>query len=221
VFHVLLESHPSSRRQALGWGTGAALLLHVAVVGVLLRQPARAQPPTSPILIDPIQGPSLLRSESSDPLDGVLVPSVLVPSGTEGQLPPLPHVAVPDVLGNALPVEFGASPSGTGSDPGPGPAIDGWSSLAAEPPVLLSAPPPSYPPDLRDARVEGTVVVRLVVDTLGRAEPETLRALRSDHPGLIAPAMRSLRLARFRPARMSGRAVPVLVEVPVQFRLRP
>jgi TonB family protein len=93
-------------------------------------------------------------------------------------------------------------------------------SLVQEAPVLLSAPPPVYPPALRDAGIEGTVVLRLVVDTLGRVEPGTIYVVRGDHPGLVGSAARSLRLARFRPARMYGRAVRVLVDVPVRFRLR-
>jgi hypothetical protein len=44
--------------------------------------------------------------------------------------------------------------------------------------------------------------------------------MHSDHPAFEAPAIESLRGALFRPARVFGRAVRVLVQVPVVFVLR-
>jgi TonB family protein len=93
-------------------------------------------------------------------------------------------------------------------------------TLVQEPPVLLAAPPPAYPPLLRAAGVQGRVEVQLVVDTLGCAEGGSFRIVHSDNPGFEAPAIESLRGALFRPARVFGRAVRVLVQVPVVFVLR-
>jgi len=215
VFQILLASS-TSPGQALSLGTAVALLLHAGVAGVLLRQPARAQPPAPPILIDDFPpAPPLLATS------GPAIPGIAVEVDVNGELPPLPQMPVPDVLGTGLSVESGVRAPGWPESPGPWSVVETpSSSLWMEAPLLLAAPPPSYPPALRDAGVEGTVVVRLVVDSLGRAAPGSLRAIRSDHPGFITPALRSLRSAKFRPARMAGRAVAVLVDVPVQFRLR-
>jgi protein TonB len=215
VFQLLLESHPQPR-PAFAWGTGAAFMLHAAVAALLLRSPAQARPPARVIVLDSLPVPQTPR------------PTVAPPSGSlvidaRGTLPPLPQIEVPvtsslcGLAGLSVAETGGAllSQDTTGSGT---PTL--LSAIGEERPVLLSAPPPDYPPALRDAGVEGTVVVRLIVDSLGGVEPGTVRVVRSDHPGLAAPAAQSLRLARFRPARVAGRAVRVLVEVPVRFRLR-
>jgi TonB family protein len=66
----------------------------------------------------------------------------------------------------------------------------------------------------------GTVVVQVVIDTLGRAEPGSV-VLQSSHAG-FEPAARAYVLgAVFRPGRTHGQAVRVLVRLPVDFRLKP
>jgi len=89
-----------------------------------------------------------------------------------------------------------------------------------EPPVLLAGPPLGYPDVLRRTGTTGTVTVQLVIDTLGRAEPGSL-VLQSSHPGFEAAARAYVLGALFRPGRMRGRAVRVLVRLPISFTLRP
>ncbi len=93
--------------------------------------------------------------------------------------------------------------------------------LTDEPPVLLSAPVPAYPPLLRQAGIQGWVTVLAVVDTLGRAEATSLRVVNTPNSGFDRAALDCLRRALFRPGRVHGRAVRVLVSVPVHFTLRP
>jgi len=93
--------------------------------------------------------------------------------------------------------------------------------LTDEPPVLLSAPLPAYPPLLRQAGIQGWVTVLAVVDTMGRAEATSLRVVNTPNPGFDRPALDCLRRALFRPGRVHGRAVRVLVSVPVHFTLLP
>jgi len=45
---------------------------------------------------------------------------------------------------------------------------------------IVSAPPLEYPPALRHAGLQGRVTVRAVIDTLGRAEPASLKVI--THP---------------------------------------
>jgi TonB family protein len=92
-------------------------------------------------------------------------------------------------------------------------------SLAQDPPELLTAHPLRYPEPLRREGVEGEVVVETVVDTVGRAEPGSARIVRSHDPGFDQSALAMVRGARFRPARVLGRGVRVLIWVPVRFRL--
>jgi protein TonB len=85
-----------------------------------------------------------------------------------------------------------------------------------EVPALLS-PPPAYPELLRRAGIQGHVLLQAVVDTTGRVEPNSVKILKSSSPGFNVPTKRWALDARFRPARLQGRAVRVLVNLPVDF----
>ena len=79
-----------------------------------------------------------------------------------------------------------------------------WSvALVEEPPVVLA----------------GRVVVEVVVDTLGRAEPGSVAIVASSNQGFDPPARDYVRHALFRPARVHGRAVRVLVRLPIDFAI--
>ena len=92
--------------------------------------------------------------------------------------------------------------------------------VVEEPPVLLSHPVPRYPDILRQAGIEGRVVVEAVIDTTGHAERNGLWVVSSSH-ALFAPEASALVLgSRYRPARFGGRPVRVRILVPVAFALR-
>ncbi len=85
--------------------------------------------------------------------------------------------------------------------------------------MLLAGPSLVYPELLRTLGIEGRVVVETVIDTLGRPEAPALRLVESSHSGFEAPARDFVLGARFRPGRSLGRAVRVLVRVPIAFAL--
>jgi len=85
--------------------------------------------------------------------------------------------------------------------------------------VVVSAGRPAYPDSLRDRGVEGRVVVQVVVDSTGQAEPGTATVLQSTHPGFNQAAIDFVNAARFRPARSHGRAVSAMVTVPIDFKV--
>jgi len=93
-------------------------------------------------------------------------------------------------------------------------------SMVDERPVFLSGPPLRYPPLLRQAGIEGHVLVRAIIDTTGRAEPASVLVIDSPHPGFNEAARNALLQARFRGGRFRGRAVRVLITFPVDFRAR-
>lgn len=88
-------------------------------------------------------------------------------------------------------------------------------------PEIIWGPPIRYPEDLRERWVEGRVLVQAIVDTSGRAEPQSVRVLRSADPGFDGPAKAWVLKAHFRPGYLHGRPVRVLVQVPVDFHIRP
>ena len=92
-------------------------------------------------------------------------------------------------------------------------------AIVEEKPSVLSAQQPGYPELLRQAGIQGTVLLQAVIDTVGRAEPGSVRILQSPNPGFDQPSRSWILHALFRPARVRGRAVRVLVEVPLDYRI--
>ena len=85
--------------------------------------------------------------------------------------------------------------------------------------MLLAGRAPAYPDVLRMAGITGSVVVRAVVDTLGRVEPASIVVVSSGNRAFEAAARAYIFSAEFRPARVRGRAVRVPIQLPVDFRL--
>lgn len=76
-----------------------------------------------------------------------------------------------------------------------------------------------YPESLRLARVTGSVVLEFILDTLGHPEPDSYRIVSSPEPAMSAAAIRAAQEAQYRPARVGGRAVRVLVNQPINFTI--
>jgi TonB family protein len=86
--------------------------------------------------------------------------------------------------------------------------------------VAGSCSPLLYPEALRQQGIEGRVMVEIVIDTTGRAEPDSVRARYASHLELIAPSLAVVAHCRYRPGRINGRPVRVRVRVPVNFSIR-
>ena len=85
--------------------------------------------------------------------------------------------------------------------------------------MLPNGPRPKYPQSMRDANMEGEVLTQFVVDTTGRAQMWTFKALRSTHPDFTEAVRSVIPLMRFYPAVLSGRKVKQLVQMPFVFGL--
>lgn len=72
-------------------------------------------------------------------------------------------------------------------------------------------------PTLLGTGAMAVVLHEAIVDTVGRVEPSSIRILASPSPGFDEPTRRWAASARFRPARLDGRAVRVLVNLPIDF----
>ncbi len=93
-------------------------------------------------------------------------------------------------------------------------------SVVEERPELLTRPPLQYPDLLRQAGVQGRVLVQAIIDTLGRAEPASVKVIQSPNPGFDQPAKNLVLKSLFRPARVHGRAVRVLINLPIDFTIK-
>lgn len=91
------------------------------------------------------------------------------------------------------------------------------------PAALDSATMPAvaYPPSLRATGMSGVVLAEFVVDTTGRAEPETFGAISATDPLFVASARAALVGASFRPAQRKGSRVRQLVRLPFEFTAPP
>lgn len=87
-----------------------------------------------------------------------------------------------------------------------------------EQPELLASQRPEYPEHLRDAGIGGRVMVQFILDTLGRAEVQSVQVIQSPDPEFNQPVIDCLVRSQFRPARIHGRAVRVRLKIPYDFR---
>lgn len=77
----------------------------------------------------------------------------------------------------------------------------------------------NYPSLAKQLGVEEKIIVKFVIDKKGRVGD--IVVLRGDDPALVAEARRVIEsLPRFEPANQQGRPVPMLMTVPVSFRLQ-
>jgi periplasmic protein TonB len=103
----------------------------------------------------------------------------------------------------------GGVPTGTGRYPLP---VTGY-QLA---PVRLRMVQPVYPPDAFAKKIQGTVVLQILIGVDGRVLRATVT---SGIPLLDAAAVEAVLQWRFRPAMKDGQPVPSLATAPVQFRI--
>ena len=85
---------------------------------------------------------------------------------------------------------------------------------------ILTGPLPVYPDLLRQAGVQGRVVLEAVVDTTGRVLSQSIAVVSATNPGFVAPARQALLATLFRPAMVGGKAVRMRVRIPYEFAIR-
>ncbi len=90
------------------------------------------------------------------------------------------------------------------------------SDLSDEPPRTLEVTRPGYPRKAFDNKVEGVVVVAILISASGKVvRAKILRSV----PGLDEEALRCARQWTFKPARLKGSPVPAVAHAPVGFHL--
>ena len=89
-----------------------------------------------------------------------------------------------------------------------------------EPPVIINANSPVvYPQRFAQERIEGTVVLRLHVDSAGVLTPDSTRVAESSgYPALDSAALAGVPALRFAPALRRGAPIATAFLQPVHFR---
>ena len=160
------------------------------------------------------------------------IPAVLTMAGLKelpGIVSALTPVSITDSHGPGSEVQGGegrgpGSGRGTGTGLGPGRnggtgnGYHGGNGVAS--PRLIKEIKPGYTPQAMRARIQGMVTLQAVVlpdGSVGTAH--IVRSLDSTF-GLDEEAVKAVKLWRFLPGTLAGRAVPVLVEIELTFTLR-
>jgi TonB family protein len=86
------------------------------------------------------------------------------------------------------------------------------------PPKVLEKGEPQYTEAARNSKIEGPVVLTLVIGTDQRAHD--IKVVKSLDAGLDSNAVASIKTWRFQPGNKNGKPVPVRATVEVNFRLR-
>ncbi|HEV2146451.1 MAG TPA: energy transducer TonB [Longimicrobiaceae bacterium] len=76
-----------------------------------------------------------------------------------------------------------------------------------------------YPPLLRDAGITGQATIKFVVNAQGRVDPGSISVVSSTHDAFGEASTKVGEKMSFKPAKVGGRAVPVLVTMPVSWTL--
>ncbi|AFL75317.1 energy transducer TonB [Thiocystis violascens] len=190
-------------------------------------------PPSEPEPVVPETPPELADSEPTDPEPMVAAAPKPQPK-PKVEVKPIPK---PKPIAKTKPKPV-SSPQpdrrlakadpGTASNPGsPGKgsaagAASGQDRAASSgptsPAAYLNNPAPGYPDTARRARQEGTVYLRVLVTTGGRASDVQL-AGSSGVSSLDQSAIRAVKRWRFKPARQKGQPITVWVRIPIRFKL--
>lgn len=214
-------------RGRLGGGA-ASLLFHAVVIAGAALATLQPRPVTVPahvpvrITYVPPAGPGAPPAPA--PSVASLAPPVLqalrltIPASVPAVIPPPARGPFDPSLWVGAPERPAPATTGpAGPTPGDVYALE----RVQEAPEMLAHPPARYPELLRQAGIEGRVVVEAVIDTAGRVEPGSVRVIGSSNPLFDGPARDVVAASRFRPGRANGRAVRVKVTVPVAFQVAP
>ncbi len=88
-----------------------------------------------------------------------------------------------------------------------------------KPPVLVSLTKPEYPPMARRLKVEGTVILSLLIDETGRVIDTRFDRTVAQNVGINEAALAAARSARFEPATKNGVRVKMWYQLKIPFKL--
>jgi periplasmic protein TonB len=172
--------------------------------------------------------PVMIPRDTPPPLE--MPPAVLAVSSLETPAIDLAHIG--SLIGRSGPMSGGTGGGGglgdgagpgAGDKSGPGIGSDGAIGIGGLPrknatkPELLSKEEPEYSEEARKSKLQGTVVLSIVVSATGGVSD--LRVIRGLGLGLDERAMEAVKQWRFRPATVDGKPAATRAVVEVNFRL--
>lgn len=76
-----------------------------------------------------------------------------------------------------------------------------------------------YPRMLQDAGIEGQVLVQFVITSDGKVDPNTVKIINTSHEQFGAATKSAVERFRFRPGKYQGKPVPVLIQIPITWKV--
>jgi protein TonB len=230
---TLLESR--ARRQRRSGGITLSVVVHLAIItasvaGTTVAKPAPKHREVAIVLVPPqpktpepkrVVREAQASSTPRIPTDIVIKridPPVNIPVG-------IPDI---DLRGSVAADSIVIGGGGSGLKPGlnrGGLADDGGTGTTSEwrgndaYMNLLKSVTPRYPEVLRQSGVDGRVLIRFTVDTLGRIDQSSVQVVTETHALFSRAVREALSGFRFRPAESNGHKVPALAEMPFEFSL--
>ena len=232
MFGTLLESRARRRRRP--GGAAVSVAVHMVVIGAITAGPGRgtavSKEKPEPVLLRFKNPPPPPPATPIDHTIRDLVPGPVIDGPIQ-----IHRIDSPQTILDHLPPidsSFGRGIDsivigGGGSSPGLANAIgDGargndpteWVGADLQTRILASGKP-RYPESLRQAAIDGRVLVRFTVDTTGRIDMSSLSVLASTHDLFTRAVRDALPAFRFKPAELGGHRVRALAQMPFEFQI--
>jgi protein TonB len=231
VFSRLPESN--AKRQRRTGGLVVSTAVHLGIIALAVRATAlTATPRPKSEVVPPIYLARTLEPKTATPT--APAPRRFSADPTMAPLPapvapPALSIEIPDGIPAAGSMNGLLEPAFTPTRAASGPATgspnvsDGSPMRENQVEQAVIAIPgtatPRYPSMLQSAGLEGDVRAQFVVDTLGRVEQGSFRAVETTHALFAAAVRDALGRARFTPAQVGGHKVRQLVEQTFTFRI--
>lgn len=232
----------SHRRSRTAGGTFLSALLHAAAIGAAVAGTAASAP--RPVARDTLEKLVFVKPPTEDPAERTIAPpeqrvnpTIYTPPVVRPPdlVPPtisIDHTVIPTELPDLTQVLGGvhegrtvaSTSSSSGGERGAGGGVSPngapLSALAVDEEVVVrTAATPRYPSMLASAGIEGVVLARFVVDTLGRVERGSIEIASDSHELFARSVREALGRMRFEPAKVRGRKVRQLVQQPFTFEI--
>jgi len=222
VFDTLIESRRKSEKKKY-FGVGVvSLVMHTIIITAAVIATLTAGPADNSVKVDTnmvyLQQEQQQKQPEPQPVLDVQLKgfqTVVAPTDIPTNIPPInlqEHFDPKDYSGSG--VEGGV---GNGIVPSSDQVLS--VDVVQEKPERLAGPQPVYPPLLQQAGIQGVVKVEAIIDTTGHVEPNSVRVVESPNPGFDQAAKTVVLKSLYRPARVYGKAVRVLIQQPINFQI--
>ena len=222
MFDTLIESRRKSEKKKY-FGVGVvSLVMHTVIITAAVIATLTAGPADNSVKVDTnmvyLQQEQQQKQPEPQPVLDVQLKgfqTVVAPTDIPTNIPPInlqEHFDPKDYSGSG--VEGGV---GNGIVPSSDQVLS--VDVVQEKPERLAGPQPVYPPLLQQAGIQGVVKVEAIIDTTGHVEPNSVRVVESPNPGFDQAAKTVVLKSLYRPARVYGKAVRVLIQQPINFQI--